>query len=124
MAGLNDELAKTECAAIKTALTDCKGNIRAAAEQLGIGQSTMQDKIRRIYPELGEHADRIKKRNGYSRRGRPAKRDGKLSKSQMRRAWRQHKTIAATARALGKPAATVRMVLIEYGYYQPPSEAE
>lgn len=116
---LNKKMRAMESGEIRVALTKSKGNIRMAADALGLKQSTMQDKIRRIYPRLGQYADQLKQKRGQPQRGRPAQREGRFSKKSVKAAWMKHRTVMGTAAALGAPTSTVRNILIEYGLHTP-----
>lgn len=113
---LSEEMLKIERVKLKEAIVRENGNLKRAAETLGIPHSTLTSKLDRHHPDLQERARRLRAKKGNeSGRGRPRLQDKERSKKAVERALRKSGyCYAEAARILKIPASTVQMLVQRY----------
>jgi len=102
---------------IERVLRACHGNIKHSAAALNMTPETLRYRVNKVHHDLGELARELRSARGNrGGRGRPRNaRKGSRSKSALKRAYKEHGTIAATAKALELPTSSTRDLLREYG---------
>jgi len=111
---LQESVHEFEAQRIDAALTQANGNLRIAAEALGIPKSTLATILQRKHPVLLQKSRQLRAHCG-NERGRPRSDNASHDMDAVLAAWsKSGEILAVAARDLKIPASTLRDLLVRY----------